>query len=131
MPNKLRVVIGLYLISAVVDAAKLFTGRGGILDLILAAVVLYGLLRGNDGMRTFVIGCAWLNAAFACGFALLALVAGGAGAVDGVAAAMVLGLAAVAVAEAGFVMWVMSQDDVRTWMFRKNFGLDPAGGPPL
>ena len=116
MPAALLVVAVLLAVSIVLNllgAAFVTAGIHGAL--------LFGVLIGNDGVRTFLRGLAAVS--------ILLNVILGAPAFQATSDPMVLFMIVVSVAVNGYVIWALGRPDVRDWMFRKNFNLDDESGP--
>ena len=117
MPVKLLVVVIFMAIGIVIN---LFTGA--YVSAIISTALVLGILAGNDGVRTFLRALAVIQILWA------AIVLGS---VSGRADVQVVAIAAVFAFGIPIVMIVfLGQDDVREWMFRKNFHLDEGSDPP-
>jgi hypothetical protein len=127
MPAKLIVCVVWMIVGAVANLAL-----GGILAAGIAIALTVGILVGNDGVRTFL---KWASL-FQAGYTVTVLgffvseghvleVRGG---LAFVAIAVVFGVLAPL-----FLFWALGKDDVREWMFRKNFHIDDStdGTPSL
>jgi hypothetical protein len=115
MPGKLVVVVvllGVAIVLNILGAALVSAGIQGVL--------LFGVLIGNDGVRTFLRGLAAVNIVIVLVMSIPAMQAA-----DNT---MVLIMVAISVSINGYMIWALGQEDVREWMFRKNFKLDEGGG---
>jgi len=127
MPGKLIVTI---VFMSLGIAANLVSG--GLLGCAIGVALLVGVLVGNDGVRKFLIGLSALQAGWSA-FILFGIVSLSHGRSLRGFEILVIGL--IAVFSIGFplvYMWVFTREDVRDWMFRKNFHLDDdaSGEPP-
>lgn len=111
MPAKLMVIIILIGLGAVAElvAMQLFAAGVGV-------ALLVGVLVGNDGVRTFLRAAAAIEALWQI-VLLAALKSWG-------AHGLVVTLTLVGIAINLYFIWALGQEDVREWMFRKNFHLD-------
>ena len=82
--------------------------------------LLFGLAIGNDGVRTFMRFLATINIPVILVLMIPDYQATG--------DAIVLVAAIVSAAVNAYIIWALGQNDVRDWMFRKNFDL--GDGPP-
>jgi len=89
---------------------------GGILSAIIGGALVFGVLVGNNGIRQLLRGLAVLQMAFAVFALAIASAVVGSG-VWLVVAVFGLGIPA-------FYFYTLGRDDVRDWMFRKNFHID-------
>jgi hypothetical protein len=105
----LAVAIGLNLLSSA------FISAG------IQGALLFGVLIGNDGVRTFLRGLAAVNILVVLVFSMPAD--------QTTSDPVVLATAIASVAINGYFIWALGQEDVREWMFRKNFNLDANQGP--
>jgi hypothetical protein len=118
MPAKLVLCVVWMIVGAVINLAS-----GGIVTAGIGIALTVGILVGNDGVRTFL---KWASL-FQAGYTLIVLgfIASEAhfavtGTVIGIfAIAIVFGVFAPL-----FLFWALGKDDVREWMFRKNFHID-------
>jgi len=95
---------------------------GAILSAVIGTVLVLGVLAGNDGVRKFLRGLAAIQILWAV--IVLASASGKVG-------SQVLLIAAVfAIGIPALMIWTLGQDDVRDWMFRKNFHIDGDEPPP-
>jgi hypothetical protein len=117
MPGKLVVVVVLMALGAVVSLIA-----GGLLSAAFEVVLIIGVLAGNDGVRTFLRGLAAVQILWAMTVLSRATALG---ANPALLLAGVIGIASPA-----FFIWALGQNDVRDWMFRKNFKLDDDGSEP-
>jgi hypothetical protein len=123
VPTKLAAVILLLALGLVLNLVE-----GALLVAGIQTALIFGILVGNDGIRTLLRGLALLSILTTVVFSAPALQAGA-------GPGLVL-TAAVAVAVQIYVIWTLGQADVREWMFRKSFRLDdglspPGGGEPF
>jgi len=117
MPGKLMVVVGLMALGAVLNLVA-----GGILSAVLEVVLIVGVLAGNDGVRTFLRGLAAIQILWTI------TVLAGAATLTNSPALLLAGI--IAITSCAYFIWALGQDDVREWMFRKNFKLDDGSDPP-
>jgi hypothetical protein len=117
MPGKLMVVVGLMALGVVLNLAG-----GGLVAAAIGAALIIGVLAGNDGVRTFLRGLAAIQIAWA--LAVLGMAS------DIVAAPALLVAGIIGIGTPAFLIWALGQNDVREWMFRKNFNLDDDNAPP-
>ncbi len=124
MPKKLAMVCVVLAVSLAVDVAIILAGNPFVIaDLVIGALLLWGLVKGSDGARTFVTFIAWTNLVMGAAFPLFALTQGRHMPAPAVTAALLI-VAAVRVAANAFTIWSLRQSDVRDWMFRRAFHLD-------
>ena len=112
MPVKLMVVVALMAIGAIGGLVA-----GALLDAGIAIALIVGVLVGNDGVRGFLRWAALIGGAWR-------LVVIAAAAQAGLLHGMIAVFMVIGVASDGFLFWALGQEDVREWMFRKNFHLD-------
>jgi hypothetical protein len=117
MPGKLLIVVVLMSIGVMLN---LFTGA--ILSAVIGGALVLGVLVGNDGVRKFLIGLAGVNILWS-----LIVLLGASGKIEG-SVLVIAGVFAIAIP--AFMIWTLTQEDVREWMFRKNFHLDDNDQPP-
>jgi hypothetical protein len=116
MPGTLLVVVILLASSIVLNVlGAAFVAAG------IQGALLFGVLIGNDGVRTFLRGLAAVS--------ILLSVILGAPALQATNDPMVLLMIVVGVAGNGYVIWALGRADVREWMFRKSFNLGGESGP--
>lgn len=111
MPTKLVVCIVLLAIGALFKLLMF--------DLVAAGIqiaLMIGVIAGNNGVRTFLRGLAALGILInlVMGLAVLTRVSSG---------LIVISMLTAVTANA-FLLWALGQEDVREWMFKKNFKLD-------
>lgn len=114
MPGKLVAVVVLLVVASVLNLLS-----GALISAGIQAALLFGVVIGNDGVRTFLRGLAGVNILLIVVLGIPAMQSGG--------AEVVLG-AIIGVAVNVYLIWALGQDDVREWMFRKNFNLDDGSG---
>ena len=115
MPKKLAVVVILFL-----AAIGFSVQQKDYVAAVFSALLLGGVLKGNDGVRKFIIALAVVQILWA-GVTLVQIVT----LVGMSLPTLVLIYAAMNIGVPVYLLWVMSQADVREWMFRKAFNLDP------
>jgi hypothetical protein len=127
MPAKLIVCVVWMVIGAVLNLAG-----GGLLTAGIEIALIVGVLVGNDGVRTFLKWASLFQAGYVVmilGFFIheTAIIATRTG-IYIIAIAVVFGVLAPL-----FLFWALGKDDVREWMFRKNFHIDDSndGTPSL
>lgn len=113
MPGKLAAVVGLIGIGVVANLAT-----SALISAAFGAALLVGVLAGNDGVRTFLRGLAAIQILWT----LTLLVAASNEKHADSTTLLVLGAFGIGVP--AFYLWALGQQDVRDWMFRKNFNLD-------
>jgi hypothetical protein len=111
MPGLLVALVGLMGLGVVLNLVS-----GSIFSAIIGAALIFGVLVGNNGIRQLLRGLAVLQIAFAV-FALAVASAVVGSGVWLVVAVFGLGIPA-------FYFYTLGRDDVRDWMFRKNFHID-------
>jgi hypothetical protein len=111
MPGLLVALVGLMGLGVVLNLVS-----GAILSAIIGGALIFGVLVGNNGIRQLLRGLAVLQMAFAI-FALAVASAVVGSGVWLVVAVFGLGIPA-------FYFYTLGRDDVRDWMFRKNFHVD-------
>jgi uncharacterized membrane protein YadS len=119
MPSKLKVLIGLLAVSivlAVVSQSWFVVG--------LNALLLIGVLKGNEGVRTLLIGLGFLGICGNAAIMILAAMVGTAG--NDLIALVVMATGVFGIFQSGFFIWCLRQADVQSWMFRKTMGMDVA-----
>jgi hypothetical protein len=117
MPGKLVVVVVLMVIGVVVNLLT-----GALLSAAIGGGLVLGVLAGNDGVRKFLIGLAAFQILLA-----VVLLGSAAGTID---AQVILIAAVFAIGIPALTIWTLSRNEVREWMFRKNFHLDDGDVPP-
>jgi hypothetical protein len=117
MPGKLMIVIGLMGLGTILNLAA-----GGYVSAVIDIALLLGVLAGNDGVRQFLRGLAVVQIIWAV------VVVAGATAITG--SPVFLIAAIIGIGSPAFFIWALGQEDVRNWMFRKNFHIDDDGAPP-
>jgi hypothetical protein len=110
MPGKLMILVALMAVGVIADLVS-----GAIVPAAISGALAVGVLVGNDGVRKFLIGLSAVQVLWA-GVLLLGATAVSSG-------ALVI-TCAFAIALPLLYIWVLSQNDVRDWMFRKNFHID-------
>ncbi len=116
MPGKLVLVVLWMVIGAIAALAT-----GGIVTAGIQAALIVGVLAGNDGVRTFLRGLAVIQILWN-----LTLITAAASETHASTGAIAI-FAAFGVGAPAFLVWALGQQDVRDWMFRKNFNLDDPG----
>jgi hypothetical protein len=111
MPGLLVALVGLMGLGVVLNLVS-----GSIFSAIIGAALIFGVLVGNNGIRQLLRGLAVLQIAFAVFVLAVASAVVGSG-VWLVVAVFGLGIPA-------FYFYTLGRDDVRDWMFRKNFHVD-------
>ncbi len=114
VPGKLVVVVVLIGLGILVNLLS-----GALLSAGIQGALLFGVLVGNDGVRTLLRVVAALNILTVVVMSVPAMQATGSGVVV-VAAFMSVGINS-------YFIWALGQPDVREWMFRKNFKLGEDG----
>lgn len=117
MPGKLVVVVVLMAIGIALNLLS-----GSLLSAGINIALLVGVLVGNDGVRTFLRGLAVLQIIWAI------VILAGVGAHVGKTVLVIA--AVIGIASPAYLLWALGQNDVREWMFRKNFKLDDLDQPP-
>ena len=119
MPGMLVALVGLMGLGVVLNLVN-----GSILSAIIGGALIFGVLVGNNGIRQLLRGLAVLQMALAIFALTVASAVLGSGVVL-VAAVFGLGIPA-------FYFYTLGRDDVRDWMFRKNFHVDDSNSnmPP-
>lgn len=128
MPGKLRVVVVLLGLNVTLGLISALGGSGGAWLLVaLYGALLWGILKGNEGVRGFLrvlvaLGILWS----ACRLGFVTLI------FAGTVPAVVYLSEGLGIALGAYIFWALGQKDVREWMFRKSFSLDepPEDGPP-
>jgi hypothetical protein len=118
MPTKLKVLVALMALSIVLDVVN----ESWVMA-VLHALLLLGVIRGNEGVRTLLMLLATIGllaGGFVLVVAVIALTAGGA---LGTAVAALFG-GAVGLGQAAYMLWCLRQADVQTWMFHRSLNLD-------
>ena len=115
MPKKLSVVVILFLVSIGFSFQQ-----QAYVSAVVSGLLLAGVIKGNDGIRKFIIGLAFVQIAWALFGITQILVYASFAAVEPVFWAYT----AVAIGVPAFLLWAMSQEDVREWMFRRAFNLE-------
>jgi hypothetical protein len=115
MPGKLKVVVGLLGLGLVLHLVS-----GALFSAAVQGALLFGVLIGNDGVRTLLRVLAGVNIA-------VIFVTAGPDLQHG--DPTLLAAVCVGVGVAVFIIWALGQQDVREWMFRKNFKLGDPPGP--
>jgi len=118
MPGELKVVLGLMAFSILINVVQGAAGNGmSWVSAALNTLLAVGVLRGNEGVRTLLIGLAALGLLFGA----LGLLGGVALAATGSLAGIVVLLAsALGVGQNGFMIWCLRQPHVQQWMFNKS-----------
>jgi hypothetical protein len=117
MPGKLMVLVFLMGIGVLVNLLT-----GALFSAAIGVALVVGVLVGNDGVRKFLIGLSALQIVWAV-IVLIGASALGSGALA-IAGIFAIGIPAL-------YIWVLVQEDVRDWMFRKNFHVqDDVNLPP-
>jgi hypothetical protein len=111
MPGLLVALVGLMGLGVVLNLVS-----GAILAAIINGALIFGVLVGNNGIRQLLRGIAVLQMALAVFALAIASAVVGSG-VWLVVAVFGLGIPA-------FYFYTLGRDDVRDWMFRKNFHID-------
>jgi len=114
MPGKLVVVVvllGVALVLNIVNGALLSAGLHGAL--------VFGVLIGNDGVRTFLRALAAVN--------ILVVLVMSIPALEALATGSLIAGVILSVGINAYFIWALGQEDVREWMFRKNFKLPEDG----
>lgn len=114
MPGKLKVLVGLMGLSIVLA----LIGQSWV-SAIINILLLVGVLKGSEGVRNILMILAFIGLCFGA-FALitsaaLLLAAGPLGLIG-------LGGVAVSIAQNGFLLWCLTQQDVQAWMFHRSSG---------
>ena len=121
MPTKLKVVLGFYALSMLLDVIMLTQNGGETRTWIrigIGALVIGLLMRGSEGMRTLVRGFAVLGA-LAGVVVLLQTVSIG---VSGLLGMLVLAIGLFTTIASVFTFWALGQEDVQVWMATRTFG---------
>lgn len=120
MPTKLKVLVGFL---GVLVVASLATGSW--LGAALHGVMLFGIVRGHEGMRKVLIGLASVEIAY-LGLAtwLGFTVASGA---PGTLLAEIAVSAVVGIAVDISIIWCLRRPDVQNWMFLRSLRSDSTG----
>jgi len=115
MPTKLKVLIGVLGVSI---ALALLSQSW--ISAVLNVLILIGVLRGSEGVRTILIGLGILGL---FGNAFVFVVAAMAIATGGVLQGLVAVLAGLlGTAQCAFFIWCLRQRDVQFWMFHRSMG---------
>jgi hypothetical protein len=118
MPGKLRallVVMGLAVLWNV--GVGLMGGGTAWVSAVIGVLLAVGVLRGNEGVRTLLIGLAALGLLFGAIGILLGLAIAATGSLAGIA---VLGGSVIGAGQNAFTIWCLRQTDVQHWMFNKS-----------
>ncbi|MFT5357503.1 MAG: hypothetical protein ACI9KE_004740 [Polyangiales bacterium] len=118
MPNKLKVVLGLYAVSVVLDLVSQSWLSAGV-----GAVIAGALFKGHEGMRSVILWCSAIGFVVFALFTVLALLALPitmlAGPLVAIGAVVALALSTL---RCGFTVWVLRQADVQKWMYDRSTG---------
>lgn len=108
MPTKLKVLIGLLLVSALGHVLSGHWIVGGITGALVA-----GLVVGHEAVRTILLAFGWIGAAW-----------NGLGAVLSVLtfSPIALGAAVVGLVQSLFLLYCLRSPDVQRWMYRRSTG---------
>ena len=117
MPGKLMIVLGLMTLGVI-----LYLVTAAILSAIIGVALIVGVIAGNDGVRTFLRALAIFQMLWA---AIVVFALSSAVSTEAALIAAVFGVGSPA-----FFFWTLGQDDVREWMFRKNFHIEDEQPPP-
>lgn len=122
MPIHAKVLTAMLAINAALAIVPLMqsTDTMTIVRAVIPALLLYGFLRGSEGVRVLLLIGATLGLLFG-GFALLSaaalLASGGYG-------VLLLGTVVWAVIANGYMLYALRDIDVQHWMMRRSLGLD-------
>ena len=111
MPAKLMLIVVLMGLGAILELVGMQLFAAGI-----SVALIVGVLVGNDGVRTFLRAAAAIEALWQI-VVLAALKSWG-------AHGLIVAIALLGIAMNLYFVWALGQEDVRDWMFRKNFHLD-------
>lgn len=112
------ILVALLLLMGLGVVANLVNGF--VLSAVMGGALVFGVIIGNNGVRTFLRALAVLQIALAVFVVAMASVLAGSG---------VLVIAAIfGVGVPAFYFYTLGRDDVRDWMFRKNFHVDDDAG---
>lgn len=119
MPNKLKLVVAVMILGVALSLVS-----GAWVSALIGGALTFGVLVGNDGVRAFLRGLCVVQILLAAGLTVFPFLLGAASELDGrtmlaLAISTVFGIAMPA-----YMVWALGQEDVRNWMFRKNFKLD-------
>ncbi len=118
MPTKLKVVLGYYGLSILLDAYMLTLGGDQTrtwIRMAIGALVIAFLLRGSDSVRAIVRGFAALGVIFGIVVVLQGVSIGSS------AGTLVLVLGTFATCMSAFTFWALGQEDVQVWMATRTF----------
>ena len=115
MPTKLKVLMGMFGVSGLIDA---LAGHW-----MLAAYCLLGLLgvaSGHEGVRTILRLLSGAGALLYVGLGVLTVVAGVAGGLGLAQFLLLVSLAAFGGLISGFSYWCLGAEDVQHWMYERS-----------
>jgi hypothetical protein len=115
MPTKLKILVGLLGLSIALALVSMSW-----VTAVVNALLLLGVLKGNEGVRTLLI---MLGALGLCGNAIVFIVAA-LGLANGYAVLALIAVAAglLGTAQCGYFIWCLQQRDVQRWMFKRTMG---------
>ena len=116
MPTKLKVLTALMVLSVGLD---LVTEKWVVA--VLHGLLLLGVIKGNEGVRSLLMLLAMLG--LISGVVVLAMGAVAFG--TGYKAMFIFASGLLGMAQAGFMLWCLRQEDVQRWMFHRSLDLEP------
>jgi hypothetical protein len=119
MPTKLKVLVGLFGVAILLSVLTQSWVSAGI-----QILLLLGVLKGNEGVRTLLIGAAFLGICgniYALAMAAM-IVAGNALPLVSVTVIAMIATGVLGIFECIFFIWCLRQPDVQSWMFKKTMG---------
>ena len=118
MPNKLKALVGAMGLSIALNVVA-----QSWVSVVLGVLLLFGVLKGSEGVRNILMFLAVLSLLFGA-FAMVTtsamLLASG-----GLLGLVGLGGLGVSMAQNAFLLWCLSQQDVQMWMFQRSSGEMP------
>lgn len=117
MPTKLKVLMGMFAVSGLINAVT-----GHWLFLAYAVLVCLGIASGHDGLRTLFRLAAGAGTLFYVGVAVLTILAGLGGGFGLAQFAVVMAFATFGALSGGFSYWCLGEQDVQRWMYVRSMG---------
>ncbi|MBX7117240.1 MAG: hypothetical protein K1X64_23180 [Myxococcaceae bacterium] len=110
MPNKLKVLISLQVISAFLNLILTKWIAAGV-----GIALLIGLVKGHEGVRTILIGLNFIGLAVMVFMGIATF-----SAIGHTVGQIAFGVAMLGVAHTSFSIWCLQQPDVQDWMYKKS-----------
>lgn len=115
MPTKLKVLMGMFVVSGVIDALA-----GHWLLAAYCLLVCLGVASGHEGVRTLLRMLSGAGTFLYIGLGVLTVVAAIAGGLGLAQFLLIASLAAFGGLISGFSYWCLGADDVQHWMYERS-----------